>query len=278
MKKIFRLLLILCCILSTGAVAQEPVKILAIGNSFSEDAVEQNLNELAAAAGFRTLIGNLYIGGCSLERHYGNAAFDIPDYRYRKVMPDNKTVQADKVTLEHALKDEKWDYVSLQQASHFSGLWSTYEPYLHELVKYVHQLAPQAKIVWHQTWAYAKNSDHSGFKNYGRDQKRMYQSIMKCAKRAVKSEKIDIVVPSGTAIQNARTTFIGDNMNRDGYHLNLVYGRYTAACTWLEAIFGVSVVGNSYAPKLMSSELVKAAQLSAHYAVLHPYRVTKVMK
>ena len=83
MKKIFRLLLILCCILSTGAVAQEPVKILAIGNSFSEDAVEQNLNELAAAAGFRTLIGNLYIGGCSLERHYGNAAFDIPDYRYR---------------------------------------------------------------------------------------------------------------------------------------------------------------------------------------------------
>ncbi|MGN0206596.1 MAG: DUF4886 domain-containing protein [Muribaculaceae bacterium] len=273
MKKYFFLFLF-CWIVVLG-YAGEPVKILAIGNSFSEDAIEQNLNELASAAGYSTIIGNLYIPGCSLERHYDNAARNIGDYRYRKIGVDNITVETNKVALETAIGDEKWDYISLQQASHFSGLWYTYEPYLHELVTYIHEFAPRAKIVWHQTWSYSANSDHSGFKYYGGNQMTMYEEIMKCSRRAVSEEGFDIIVPNGTAIQNARTSFIGDNMNRDGYHLNLVYGRYTAACTWFEAIFKKSVVGNSYAPKVMSRELIRAAQTAAHNAVNNPYSVTE---
>ena len=276
MKRFFYLML-LCCV-AIFSSATEPVKILAIGNSFSEDAIEQNLSELASAAGYTTIIGNLYIPGCSLERHYDNAARNNEAYRYRKIGTDNKTVETNKVTLEKAIKDEKWDYISLQQASHFSGLWNTYEPYLHELVSYVHRLAPQAKIVWHQTWAYAQSSDHSGFKNYGQCQKRMYKQIVKCSRKAVKTEGFDLIVPNGSAVQNARTSFIGDNMNRDGYHLNLVYGRYTAACTWFETIFKTSVVGNSYAPQGMSKELIRVAQLAAHDAVEKPYSVTRISK
>ncbi len=272
--KRFLYLILLCCVATLGNGA-EPVKILAIGNSFSEDAIEQNLNELASAAGHSTIIANLYIPGCPLERHYDNAARNIGDYRYRKIGTDNKTTETDKMTLEKAIKDEKWDYISLQQASHYSGLWNTYEPYLHELVAYIRQLAPQAKIVWHQTWAYAQNSDHAGFKYYGRSQKQMYKQIMECSRRAMREEGFDLIVPDGTAIQNARTSFVGDNMNRDGYHLNLVYGRYTAACTWFEAIFKTSVVGNSYAPKGMSKELIKVAQTAAHDAVRKPYAVSR---
>lgn len=44
------------------------LKILAIGNSFSEDATRY-LHQLANAAGIDTKIVNLYIGGCPLERH-----------------------------------------------------------------------------------------------------------------------------------------------------------------------------------------------------------------
>lgn len=266
MKRLIHLML-LCCIVAAG-YASQPVKILAIGNSFSEDAIEQNLSELASAAGYSTIIGNLYIPGCPLERHYDNAARNIGDYRYRKIGTDNRMVETNKVTIEKAIRDEKWDYISLQQASHFSGLWNTYEPYLHELVCYIHKLAPQAKIIWHQTWAYAKSSDHSGFKNYGHSQKRMYRQILQCSHRAMREEGLDLIVPCGTAIQLARKSFIGDNMNRDGYHLNLVYGRYTAACTWFEALFKTSVVGNSYAPKGMSPQLIRATQNAAHKAVL----------
>lgn len=46
------------------------------------------------------------------------------------------------------------------------------------------------------------------------------------------------------AIQNARTSYMGDTFNRDGYHLEVNYVRYTAACTWYEAIRGKSVAGN----------------------------------
>lgn len=39
-----------------------------------------------------------------------------------------------------------------------------------------------------------------------------------------------------------------NDLTRDGYHLSLTLGRYTAACTWFEAlirpVFGVSVKKN----------------------------------
>ena len=38
------------------------IRILAIGNSFSQDAVEQYLYELFDAAGIKVIIGNMYIG------------------------------------------------------------------------------------------------------------------------------------------------------------------------------------------------------------------------
>ncbi len=66
-KAIFFSLLLL--ILATGVSAGETIKVLAIGNSFSEDAVEQNLHELTVADGCQMIVANMYIGGCSLCRH-----------------------------------------------------------------------------------------------------------------------------------------------------------------------------------------------------------------
>ena len=97
------------------AFADRPLKLLAIGNSFSEDAIEQNLFELAAATGHQMVIGNMYIGGCSLERHCNNARTDKPDYDYRKIGIDGKMTRTANYTLDKALRDEQWDYVSLQQ-------------------------------------------------------------------------------------------------------------------------------------------------------------------
>src|SRR5690606_7557061 len=50
------------------------IKILAIGNSFSEDAIENYLYDLAKASGRKVMIGNMYIGGSSLENHWTNAS------------------------------------------------------------------------------------------------------------------------------------------------------------------------------------------------------------
>ena len=67
--KIVVILYVHTALFSGGVYAQQKqVRILAIGNSFSQDAVEQYLHELAEAEGISTIIGNMFIGGCSLER------------------------------------------------------------------------------------------------------------------------------------------------------------------------------------------------------------------
>lgn len=272
---VLSLMLVLCV---QVAFADRPLKLLAIGNSFSEDAIEQNLFELAAAAGHQMVIGNMYIGGCSLERHWGNAQSNKPDYDYRKIEIDGKMTRTANYTLDKALRDKQWDYVSLQQVSQLSGMYNSFQPYLDSLIAYVRARVPATtKLIWHVTWAYAQNSTHGGFANYDRNQDKMYRAIVEGAQRLKKENaQFSLFVPVGTAIQNARTSFVGDHLNRDGFHLDLVLGRYTAACTWFECLFGTKVVGNRYAPKGLNKAQKAVAQWAAHLAVELPFECSPV--
>jgi hypothetical protein len=260
------------------AFAEKPLKLLAIGNSFSEDAIEQNLFELAAATGHQMVIGNMYIGGCSLERHCDNARNDKSDYNYRKIGIDGKMTRTANYTLDKALRDEQWDYVSLQQVSQLSGVYSSFQPYLDSLIAYVRARVPATtKLIWHVTWAYAQNSTHGGFANYDCNQGKMYHAIVEGAQRLKKENThFSLFVPVGTAIQNARTSFVGDHLNRDGFHLDLMLGRYTAACTWFECLFKTNVVGNKFAPKGLSVAQKEVAQWSAHLAVERPFECSPI--
>ena len=251
------------------------LRILAVGNSFSRDAVENYLHELAASEGDTAIIGNLFIGGCSLERHVGNIRADKHDYVYRKVGADGKTTEKKKTSVAQALADEPWDYISVQQVSGLSGFFETYEKDMPELLAYVRKNGPEkASPILHQTWAYSADSKHGSFKDYGKDQMKMYNAIADANRRAAKMAKIKTIVPAGTAIQNARTSFIGDHMNRDGYHLDLGIGRFTAACAWYEKLFGRDVTKNTYTPAGMNADLARVAKASAHAAVARPFEVS----
>lgn len=254
-------------------VEQGTVKILAIGNSFSQDAVEQYLYDLAKAAGIEVVIGNMYIGGCDLDKHLANLQSDAGAYEYRKVTAGEKKNRSG-MRLSEALADEPWDYISLQQASGKSGLYETYTA-LPQLIGSISSTVPEATMMWHQTWAYASSSNHADFPNYNKDQITMYNAIVSAARRAMTDNSaLNIMIPSGTAIQNARTTYVGDVFNRDGYHLEVTYGRYTAACTWFEAIFGIDVTTTTYAPSTVSDEMAAIARLAAHRAVAIPDQIT----
>lgn len=273
-----RTILVLCMILSLGIIswAGEPVKILAIGNSFSEDAVEEHFSGLLAAEGIDAVFCNMYIGGCSIERHVKNLRGNLPEYRYRKFDQKGMKAEVYGYTLEKVLAEEDWDYVTVQQASHFSGQPESYA-LLTELVEYIRARVPKdAEVLFHRTWAYSKTSDHGGFVNYDRDQMKMYNAIVSAVKQEAPKAGIKHVIPAGTAIQNARTSHLGDDLTRDGFHLSRPHGRYIAACTWLEAVLGVNPVGNGYRPEGMSEKDCKTAQKAAHKAVKRPYKVSKV--
>ena len=87
---------------------------------------------------------------------------------------------------------------------------------------------------------------------------------------------IKLIVPSGTAIQNARTSALGQDLTRDGFHLSFTHGRYIASCTWLEAVLGANPVGNTYCPEGMTAEECRLAQKAAHKAVKKPSKVTVI--
>ena len=263
--------------MAMNAKNDDIVKILSIGNSFSQDAVEQYLHEIAAADGRQVIIGNMYIGGCSLAKHLVNAKENKPAYKYRKIGLDGKKVETKNFTLEQALADEQWDYVSFQQQSGQSGLYDTWMASLPELMEYVKERVPKkTRFMIHQTWAYDQTSKHRDFKNYNHDQQTMYDAIMHAVRQVSKKMKVKMVIPAGTAVQNARTTILKDEITRDGYHMHKVNGRYVVACTWYEKIFRKDVVGNAFIPEGMSLEQQAAAQKSAHAAVKKPYEITNI--
>lgn len=251
------------------------IKILAIGNSFSEDALEQYLYHIVKAEGINIVIGNMYIPGCSIERHWQNASNDAAAYNYRKIVKGEKR-STESTRISQAIADENWDYISFQQASHFSGIFSTYEKDLPSLVKYVKDKVKKddTQYVLHQTWAYANSSTHDGFRNYNNNQLNMYHSIVSTVSKASSLTGIGTIIPVGTAIQNGRTSFVGDHFNLDGYHLNLQIGRYTASCTWAEKLLGIKILSNSYYPKDMTLDEILVARLSAHYAISKPDEVS----
>ncbi|WP_206601056.1 DUF4886 domain-containing protein [Christiangramia flava] len=253
------------------------LKVLAIGNSFSEDAIEYYLYGLAKAAGKDIVIGNLYIGGAELALHVENANNNAEVYSYRKINKSGTKTTTENVSIATAVADENWDYISFQQVSQNSGLYDTFTETLPALYEYVSQQNGNeyTRYLLHQTWAYAQNSTHSGFVNYDNDQMKMYEAIVSAYNQAEALIPTYKIVPSGTAIQNARTSYLGDNFNRDGYHLNEI-GRYTAASTWFEILFGESVVGNSYVPDGFVDVDAEIAQNAAHEAVLQPDAVTEL--
>ena len=76
-----------------------------------------------------------------------------------------------------------------------------------------------------------------------------------------------LLIPCGKAIQLARQTKLGDTLCRDGYHLNYVYGRYTAAAVWYEILTGKDVRKNRYKNPQMTCQQRLQTQKSAHKAV-----------
>ena len=271
----------------------DTLKILAIGNSFSDDGT-QHLPALLEGAGIHNVIvARLYIGGCTLERHCQEYdAFNekgLRSYIYYKSTGNKWETVSKKASILDGIEDEDWDIVTLQQASGYSGLYDSYNPYLERLIGIVRQHCsnPDATIVWHMTWAYATTSGHHHFKWYDKDQNKMYGKICGCVVNLKKDRDIPVVIPSGIAVQMGRGTSIAGEkeLTRDGFHLSYSVGRYLAACTWFEALIrptlGKKVKGNPArlqgTENEVSPETAKICQKLATRAVKKARRINALV-
>ena len=267
---------------------QEPdtLRILGVGNSFTDDGMMYLPFVLQAAGIKNVVLGRLYIGGCTLERQVKEYESNSPSYVYTKSVGNNWTTISKNATLLDGLLDEKWDILVVQQASGVSGMYESYQPWLARLIEILRFNCRNAgaTIAWQQTWAYSTNSNHPEYPNYEQNQLAMYKDIMACNERLMEETPIDVVIPTGTAIQNLRAAMQdARDFTRDGYHLNYKMGRYTAACTWFQAliapVFRTSVEGNlsrlKGSSQVLTDEEAEACHLAARRACARRFKVWK---
>lgn len=214
------------------------INVLSIGNSFSQDA-QRYLHTLAKVDGELIRSANLYIGGCSLERHYQNMLSGEKAYEFEF----NGEFTGLKTSLREGLTSNHWDVITLQQASAFSTKYESWHPYLVELADFVKKYCPHAKIYMHQTWAYENASEklmNSGFSSM----QEMTDLIVENYQKAQDLIKADGIIKSGQAMLNLSKK-IG-KVHRDALHARLGVGRYLLALTWYKTLTGKDITTNNF--------------------------------
>ena len=239
--------------------ARTDLKILAIGDGSTTDAMSNHLYDLMKSAGYNEVVlGNLCADDSTLDAHWNNVQSKSNAYTFHKNDNNGRWVTTNDCSLLSALQDEEWDIIVLQQSASFAGTSASYGA-LHNLVNWVeeHKSNPNAKIYWHMTWA---DDAHPA----------QYDAIADAAESiAMQEENIDGIIPAGTAIQNLRTA-IDDALTTDGYKLVDTYGDYAAAMTWFAAISGKSLDLVDYIPASVAPYHFDIARAAAH-AVYIPY-------
>lgn len=261
------------------------LKMLCITSSFGLNTTEL-LYDIAKDQGAENvIIARLYVSGCKLSQHAQFAKTGEPAYEYTK----NSTGKWEKMmnaTLLYGLQDEDWDIIFLQQGAHHAGLVHTYGDYIDEIMAFVQEnkTNPNARFVWNMTWAFQSDNTHEIFMtNHKGDQMVMYNMILDTVKeKVVPRDDFSAIIPSGTAVQNARTSYFGDTLTKDTLHLNNL-GRVIAGYTTWATLTGKPIEEINLPPArtydlpevVVLTETDKAVIIEAvNNAIANPWAVT----
>lgn len=295
----------------------KPIKILSIGHSFSKDVMTTNLYNMFIEGGYTDVtIGYLYMAGCSMPKHLYNIQNNLAQYEYAK-NTDGRWVTKYNTSALTALKEEEWDFVTVQSSPDYIGgqeissfslginndgtkitlsdPQTEYEA-MDQITDWIKANATNSdvKIDYHMIWSFSQGCDlwsgmyHKDPNTNKYSQMVMWQNIVNITQQKVQNhEDINRVIPSATAIQNVRSSFMGDTFNMpdatqggsDGYHLN-DYGDYVAALTWYchysgdNAQIMAGYLGDGVVLSLTAEEFQAIAE-AVNNATDIPYAVTE---
>ena len=266
------------------------MKVLTIGNSFSE-VMTALLPPVAKSTGVEIEVEDLTIGGCTMERHWGNIVREAeePGYHY-----------FEEGTYKAKLVSKTWDFVTIQQASHESWRLASYRPYAKQLFDFIKKNAPTAEVLLQMTWAWRE--DDTRYQTLKLEtQENMFKNILS-SYETIAAELGLRVIPTGIAIETARNTQpnpyipfnpadytypdlpdVSNSFNNavwwnedhtaivgDPAHLN-PRGDFLQACVWFGTLTGKSIKDITYQPEGVSAEDADFLKQTAQ-AVLDIYR------
>ncbi|MBQ3900762.1 MAG: DUF4886 domain-containing protein, partial [Clostridia bacterium] len=263
------------------------LKILLIGNSFSEDASDGYTDGDSLYTGYSTLynmiktaagpdvdveIGLLASGGKTMTWHCWAAATEAHEYSFRVIGDStggNWTLGEGIDTSKGALEYDDWDVVVLQpywlevQVGYSTGTttetrpWKNLEDSVPYMLDYAASFCPDAKFYLFFPWVMTQKLEvDADIKTY--DKVRGFISLAENYTGTETGKGFDGVIPIGTAIQNARSTYMAlqqyvnpdspdpervyfesdpvVGLQRDGAHVTYSVGRYIAALTFCRTV------------------------------------------
>ena len=181
--------------------------------------------------------------------------------------------------------------------------------HLEYLAKWCKKKCPGAAIGYNMTWACPSGSNADGYAYYG-GQMKMMKAAWKTTKTLLEEAEeeeepappeseelfedledsgggvvktrpdegtgVEFVIPTGTAIQNARSSYFGDSLNRDNKHLTYGLGRFIASMTAAASLgYPIEKVSEMKLSDPASTLHLPVIQASAGDAVAEPFALTQ---
>jgi hypothetical protein len=273
----------------TGYTDKKIYRILLIGNSFSQD----SMREFAAVA--QSMMGSdfdleihLAINAAkTMAWHATQADAGAASYKHRYYFTTNdKWIYEDDPlsTLDSIIDSKQWDVITIQSyypevntgtANGLTGENAEFlslEKSVPYMLDYIHSHAPHSKVYYFMAWQATTDTTHldAGRKSF--DQILAMTQVLEEYSGTQTGKCFDGVIPVGTAIQNARSTYLGllnytasrdaevvIGLQRDSVHMAYSIGAYIAALTWAEYLFPEEVRAEGY----VLSGVTKSSTLGA---------------
>lgn len=253
------------------------IRVLFVGNSFVLDSLAylQNIFAESGIDASKVAIYMYWNSNCQLSSY-------ISLYDNNTSIVINRKCGGATMTARGTFKEilsQEWDAVVFAQYSKVSSDWTSFAPYIDKFIRIVREnCTNQNVMIGYQTpWGHTIE-DTDSVMNGNRE----------ICKRLINEYGVDLIVPCGTAIQNARNTSLNNTgyLTRDSWHLDQGVGQYTAGCcvfqTLISPIFGVSVVGNNSVVTNPSSgndvtaENRTLCQLAAFHSISDRFNVSPI--
>lgn len=244
--------------LTEPAEEAKTLKILTLGHSLTVDSCHM-LALVAATEGYADMtVGTLYYSGCPLYRHVEFLTNDSREYNLyisSTTTPNETPTIMEDVSMRDALRHDYWDIIIIQggvfeiaeSTTYINGNIQTIQNYVNE-----NKMNPNAVFGWHMPWAppvdmdlrstytYEPNAYIDGYVPYNDDRTALYNAITKCVNdHIVTDNSFDYLIPSGTAIENALSSYLEEkDLHRDYAHATDL-GRVIASYTWFCTLTGV---------------------------------------
>ena len=242
-----------------GAPAIRPLKVLTLGHSLAVDSGHM-LNLVADAEGYDQPmeIATLYYSGCPLYKHVNyiknnSAVYDL--YVSSTTTPGKAPVITKSVTMEYGVKYMDWDIIIMQGGVFEIAYDDKYQDGNIQFIQnYVDSIKtnPNAIYAWHMAWAcpttnslrdmypYSPNSYYTSYEAFNNDRTTMYNAITGAVSRNIVTDDSFIyLIPSGTAIENALSSYLEEtDLHRDYVHVSDL-GRVIASYTWYCTLAGI---------------------------------------